>query len=64
MTDHDSALLTKVEAARLLGVSTSTVFRLVRACRLTEVRLAEGMAPRLRREDVLELTRVAGLATR
>jgi excisionase family DNA binding protein len=49
------ALVTKVEAARLLGVSRYTIIRLVQRGVLREIRLGEGMTPRLRREDVLEL---------
>lgn len=49
-------LVTKVEAARLLGVSRYTIIRLVRRGTLREVSLGNGMIPRLRREDVLALT--------
>jgi len=49
------ALVTKVEAARLLGVSRYTIIRLVEQGTLREIRLGEGMKPRLRREDVLDL---------
>jgi excisionase family DNA binding protein len=48
-------LVTKVEAARLLGVSRYTIIRLVQGGTLREVQLGEGMTPRLRREDVLAL---------
>lgn len=51
------ALVTKVEAARLLGVSRYTIIRLVQRGALREVRLGDGMTPRLRREDVLDLAR-------
>ena len=50
-------LVTKVEAARLLGCSRYTIIRLVERGVLREVRLADGMTPRLRREDVLALAR-------
>jgi excisionase family DNA binding protein len=50
-------LVTKVEAARLLGVSRYTIIRLVQRGALREVSLADGMSPRLRREDVLALAR-------
>jgi excisionase family DNA binding protein len=50
-------LVTKVEAARLLGVSRYTIIRLVQGGALLEVRLSEGMTPRLRRDDVLALAR-------
>jgi excisionase family DNA binding protein len=56
-TQEAPALVTKVEAARLLGVSRHTVIRLVQRGTLHEVRLSDGMTPRLRREDVLALTR-------
>jgi len=49
------ALVTKVEAARLLGVSRYTIIRLVERGKLHEVTLSVGMHPRLRREDVLAL---------
>ena len=49
------ALVTKVEAARLLGVSRYTIIRLVQRGTLREVRLGDGMTPRLRRQDVLDL---------
>jgi excisionase family DNA binding protein len=50
-----SALVTKIEAARLLGVSRYTIRRLVQLGRLEEIRLADGMTPRLRRDEVLAL---------
>ena len=55
--DPQPALLTKTAAARLLGVSRWTLDRLVKRGVLREVRLADGMNPRLRRDDVLELTK-------
>jgi excisionase family DNA binding protein len=51
------ALVTKVEAARLLGVSRYTIMRLVERGSLREVFLDSRSAPRLRREDVLGLAR-------
>jgi excisionase family DNA binding protein len=51
------ALVTKKDAARLLGVSRDTIHRLVRDGVLTDVRVHEGMIPRLRRDDVLALAR-------
>lgn len=54
---HAPVLVTKVEAARLLGVSRQTILRLVRRGALREVLLADGMTPRLRREDILALAR-------
>jgi len=52
---YSPALVTKVEAARLLGVSRWTISRLVNSGVLQEVRLGEDMYPRLRRRDVLAL---------
>ena len=49
------ATVTKIEAARILGVSRQTITRLVQRGALREVRLADGMTPRLRRGDVLAL---------
>jgi excisionase family DNA binding protein len=54
--DPQPALLTKTDAARLLGVSRWTLDRLVKGGVLREVRLADGMNPRLLRDDVLALT--------
>ena len=51
------ALITKVEAARILGVSRFTVIRLVQRGALREVRLGDGMNPRLVREEVVALAR-------
>ena len=50
-------LITKKDAARLLGVSRDTIHRLVREGVLSDVRIHEGMVPRLRRDDVLALAR-------
>jgi excisionase family DNA binding protein len=51
------ALITKKDAARLLGVSRDTIHRLVRDGVLCDVRIHKGMVPRLRRDDVLALAR-------
>jgi excisionase family DNA binding protein len=51
------ALITKKDAARLLGVSRDTIHRLVRDGVLQDVRIHERMIPRLRRDDVLALAR-------
>jgi excisionase family DNA binding protein len=51
------ALITKTDAARLLGVSRDTISRLVRRGVLREVRLSDGMFPWLRRDDVIALVR-------
>ena len=51
------ALITKKDAARLLGVSRDTIHRLVRDGVLHDVRIHERMIPRLRRDDVLALAR-------
>lgn len=48
-------LMTQTEAARLLGVSRNTVVRLVERGVLPTTRLASGMAPRVRRADVIAL---------
>ena len=48
-------LIGRPEAARLLGVSRDTIKRLVARGVLEEFRLAAGMHPRLRREDILAL---------
>ncbi len=53
-------LVTKVEAARLLGVSRYTIIRLVERGTLSEVSLGQGMQPRLRRADVLALAEGEG----
>ncbi len=55
ITPQTSALITKAEAARVSGLSISTIRRLVLRGVLEEVRLAPGMHPRLRLRDVLEL---------
>ena len=54
----EPALVTKVEAARLLGISRYTLYELVKRGVLVEVTIAEGMNPRLRRADVLALADV------
>ena len=56
-TVEPSSLITKTEACRLLGISRDSLYRMLRAGALNEVRLAESMRTRLRREDVLELVR-------
>ena len=56
-TAEPPSLITKTEACRLLGISRDSLYRMLRAGSLSEVRLAEGMRTRLRREDVLELVR-------
>jgi excisionase family DNA binding protein len=48
-------LMTQGDAARLLGVSRNTVVRLVERGVLPTLRLAPGMAPRVRRADVVAL---------
>jgi excisionase family DNA binding protein len=52
----DPLLMTQREAAALLGVSRNTVVRLVRRGVLPTIRLAPGMAPLVRRADVVSLT--------
>jgi excisionase family DNA binding protein len=51
----ESLLMTQGEAARLLGVSRNTVVRLVERGVLPTMRLAPGMAPLVRRADVVAL---------
>ncbi len=48
-------LISKAEAVRVSGLSYSTIVRLVKQGVLTEVRIAPGMNPRLRLEDVVGL---------
>jgi excisionase family DNA binding protein len=48
-------LMTQREAAKLLGVSRNTVVRLVERGVLPTLRLAPGMAPLVRRADVVAL---------
>ena len=50
-----ATLITKSEAARVLGLSRETVVRMVKAGTLHEIRLGPGMNPRLRLEDVLRI---------
>jgi len=52
---HTAPLISKAEAARVSGLSYSTIVRLVARGVLEEVRLAPGMHPRLRLRDVLAL---------
>ena len=53
----NNALISRPEAARLLGCSTETVERIVREGVLAEVRLHPTAWPRLRRADVEALVR-------
>ena len=55
MIVQTASLISKAEAARVTGLSYSTIVRLVRRGVLQEVWLADGMRPRLRLADVLEL---------
>ena len=55
MNNHTTHLITKAEAARVSGLSYSTIVRLVKRGVLAEVRLAPGMHPRLRLVDVQAL---------
>jgi len=48
--------VSKTNAARISGLSLSTIRRLVARGILEEVRIAEGMHPRLRLADVLALS--------
>jgi excisionase family DNA binding protein len=50
-------LVTKTEAAAILGVHRATVNRLIKSGTLPTIRLAAGMRPRIRRDDLLELAR-------
>lgn len=52
----DSVLVSRPEAARLLGVSSDTVRRMVSRGVLAEIRWAPSMHPRFRVDDVLALT--------
>ena len=54
-TGPESLLVTKSEAARILGYSRQTLERLVETGTLATVQLAPGMRPRIRRQDVLKL---------
>ena len=49
-------LVSKAEAARVSGMSYSTIVWLVKRGVLREVVIAEGMNPRLRLDDVLALS--------
>ena len=49
-------LVSKAEAARVSGLSYSTIVRLVKRGVLTEVMIAPGMSPRLRLHDVVGLS--------
>lgn len=59
---HEPALVTKAEAARLLGVSRYTIYALVKRGTLAEVVIAAGMNPRLRRSDVVALADIETVA--
>jgi hypothetical protein len=50
-------LVSRPEAARLLGVSTDTLGRMVLRGVIEEIRWTPSMHPRFRLEDVLALTR-------
>jgi hypothetical protein len=50
-------LVSKAEAARVSGLSYSTICRLVKRGVLVEVHLDEGMSPRLRLVDVVALSK-------
>jgi excisionase family DNA binding protein len=55
MSVQTQPLVSKAEAARVSGLSYSTIVRLVKRGVLPEVHIAPGMNPRLRLEDVLAL---------
>jgi excisionase family DNA binding protein len=55
MVVQTQALISKAEASRVTGLSYSTIVRLVKSGVLREVRIADGMAPRLRLADVAAL---------
>ena len=50
-----SVLVSKMEGTRITGYSYSTIKRLVQSGVLEEVRVAPGMHPRLRLDDLLAL---------
>lgn len=56
MRNQEEILVSKTEAARVSGLSLSTIIRLVKRGVLREIVLAEGMHPRIRLEDVLRLS--------
>ena len=64
-TQHraESLLMTQTEAARLLGVSRNTIFRLVQRGEISRVRLAPGSRPRVRRAEVVALADRRGSPT-
>ena len=49
--------MSQSEAAALLGVSRNTLVRLVKRGVLAKVKIAPGMMPRVRREDVVALAK-------
>lgn len=51
------ALITKSEAARLLGISRNSIYKLIASGQLRAVSLGDGMHQRLRLADVLALAR-------
>lgn len=61
-TKPDPLLMTQRQAADLLGVSRNTVVRLVRSGVLPTLRLGPGMAPMVRRDDVVALAHPRGTA--
>jgi excisionase family DNA binding protein len=58
-TAQESLLVSRSEAARILGVSRATVIRLVQRGTLEEIRLSAVSHPRFRRSDLLALVRAA-----
>jgi excisionase family DNA binding protein len=55
MTASTPVLVGRSEAAKMLGISRATLRRLVKRGALEEVRLAPGMHPKIRVEDILAL---------
>jgi excisionase family DNA binding protein len=56
---QESLLVSRSEAARILGVSRATVIRLVKRGTLQEIRLSPVSHPQFRRADLVELVRSA-----
>lgn len=56
MNAQAQPLVTKAEAARLSGLSYSTIVRLTKRGVLREITAAPGMRPRLRLSDVIALS--------
>jgi excisionase family DNA binding protein len=54
---QEPLLMSQSEAAALLGVSRNTLVRLVKRGVLAKVKIAPGMMPRVRREDVVALAK-------